>query len=71
MCNQLFLDSFQALAGELEANVVHILTHPTKTSDKLETLSMELLSFKTQVFTIITKLISNSSLNKLVGGNPY
>lgn len=71
MSNQLFLDSFHALAGELEANVVHLLTHPKRTSDKLETLSMELLSFKSQVFTIIAQLISNGSLNKLVGGNPY
>jgi hypothetical protein len=71
MLNQLFLDSLQALSGELQTNLIHLITHPTKLSHKMETLSMELLSFKSQVFNIIANLINNTAVTLQTINNPY
>jgi cell shape-determining protein MreC len=71
MLNQLFLDSLQALSGELQTNLIHLITHPTKLSHKMETLSMEILSFKSQVFNIIANLINNTVATLQTINNPY
>jgi hypothetical protein len=58
MLTHLFIDSFNALLSEFEANAFHIFTnHHAKLSDKIETFTMELLSFKGEVYTNISKLI--------------
>jgi hypothetical protein len=58
MFTHLFIDSLNALLSELEANSFHIFTnHHAKLSLKIESFTMELLSFKGEVYSNISKLI--------------
>lgn len=50
MRNHLFIDSLNALASGLETKVFHILTRSRKVSEKMETLTMELLDFKCALY---------------------
>lgn len=57
MRNHLFIDSLNALASGLETKVFHILTRSRKVSDKMETLTMELLDFKCALYQNIAAFV--------------
>lgn len=58
MRNHLFIDSLNALASGLETKVFHILTRSRKVSDKMETLTMELLDFKCALYQNIAAFVT-------------
>ena len=58
MRNHLFIDSLNALASDLETKVFHVLTRSHKVSDKMETLTMQLLDFKCALFQNIAQFIA-------------
>jgi hypothetical protein len=60
MRNHLFIDSVNALASDLETSVFHVLTRSHKVSDKMETLTMQLLDFKCVLFQNIAQFIAQS-----------
>lgn len=65
MFTHLFIDSFNALLSEFEANTFHIFTnHHAKLTDKIETFTIELLGFKGEVYNNISKLIKVWSKDK-------
>ena len=49
----LFIDTLNALASELESNAIHIITHPKKTSEKIDAFTMQLVEFKCSVLSVI------------------
>ena len=49
----LFIDTLNALASELESNAIHIITHPKKTSEKIEAFTMQLVEFKCSVLSVL------------------
>ena len=58
MRNHLFIDSLNALASGLETKVFHMLTRSRKVSEKMETLTMELLDFKCALYENIAAFVS-------------
>jgi hypothetical protein len=58
MRNHLFIDSLNALASGLETKVFHILTRSRKVSDKMETLTVELLDFKCALYQNIAAFVT-------------
>lgn len=55
----LFIDTLNALSSELESNAIHILTHPKKISEKIESFTMQLVEFKCGVLSLIEKCMRN------------
>lgn len=53
----LFIDSLNAISSELESNAIHILTHPKRISEKIESFTMQLVEFKCSVLSLIRNLI--------------